>query len=137
MSEDHTPKDYLDNIDAEDGFVPLICSKCKEVFRGWKLKVKCRLCAVPDFPKGVRHITHVAVVYKEVVYSLAAPDRHHHVLRVIYNAHKSCTKNKQGFLDNEGVYVSRQEALEIALSANQVLDISSLRANQLFSEDLW
>lgn len=90
MTTDHTPRDYLDNLEEEeDGFVSLICATCKQVFRGWKLKTVCRICSVPKFPIDVRHITHVAVIHENVTYFLAAPDRHHHVLRMIY---KECGK---------------------------------------------
>lgn len=142
MTSDHTPKDYLDNLEEEDGFVPLICSKCSEVFRGWKLKKVCRLCAVPDFPKGVRHITHVAVQYNGLTYSLPAPDRHHHMLRLIYKVSGPLTlvngnTSVQGFLDNDGNFLDRKEALILATSAKQIKCESSIRSNQLFSEDLW
>jgi hypothetical protein len=132
-----TPRDWLDNLDGEDGFVPLNCQECFLVFRGWKLKKICRICSIPDFPEGIRHIRCVAVIHEGVTYSSPAPDRHHHVLREIYKIKKECTFNTQGFLDNEGVFVNRKEALDIALAAKQVKDINNIHAFQLFSEDLW
>jgi hypothetical protein len=132
-----TPRDWLDNLEHEDGFTPLRCYKCSLDFRGWKLKKVCRICSVPEFPTGIRHITHVAVIHDGVTYSLAAPDRHHHVLREIYKIKEECTFNTQGFLDNQGVFVTRLEAIDIALAANQIKDTSNLRTTGLFSEDLW
>jgi hypothetical protein len=90
----------------------------------------------------VLHITHVAIKYGNhdhlVQYSLPAPSRHSDVIRII----KEDTENPfcfdvQGFLDNEGIFVDRREALDIALKANQIIDINNIRANRLFSEDLW
>lgn len=132
-----TPRDWTDNIREKDGWATLKCSKCKNVFHGWKLKTKCRLCAVPRFPTGIAHITHVAIKYKDVVYSLAAPDRHHHVLRVIHKKHKSTAFNEQGFLTNEGKFVTREEAFVIAKAAAQIRDITKTVSSELFSEDLW
>jgi hypothetical protein len=46
-------------------------------------------------------------------------------------------KNEQGFLTSKNRFVNRQEGLEIALRENQVIDISQIRGNRLFSEDLY
>lgn len=132
-----TPRDWTDNKKEKDGWVPLICSVCTLSFRGWKLKTKCRLCAVPVFPVGKIHITHVAVKYENQVYSLPAPDRHHHVLKVIYKKHNTTAYNKQGFLTNEGKFVTRKEAFAIAKEACQIRDITKNVSGELFSEDLW
>lgn len=43
----------------------------------------------------------------------------------------------QGFLTNEGRFVTRKEALVIALDNNQVLDIDDIRGSDLYSEDLY
>lgn len=127
---------------GDEGKAKLNCIKCGTQFLGWKLKTICRVCAVPVFPVGIRHITHVAIKYgnhdHSVQYSLPAPSRHSHVIRII----KEDTENPfsfdvQGFLDNEGIFVNRREALDIALKANQIIDINNIRANRLFSEDLW
>jgi len=81
-----------------------------------------------------RHITHVAIKYDGKVYSLPRPNRHHHVIRLIGGIHGS---DMQGFLDNEGNFLDRFEALQVALSAGQVIDPVNIRAHRLFSEDLW
>jgi len=46
-------------------------------------------------------------------------------------------ENEQGFLTSKNRFVSREEALEIALKQNQVIDHSQIRGNRLFSEDLY
>ena len=140
MQADYTPKDYLDNLEEVDGFVPLICSVCKDTFRGWKLKKVCRICAVPKFPTDIEHIVSVGIMFDSKLYSCPAPDRHHHVLRLIYAEHgsnRNCNISVQGFVNNKGEFLDRKDALVVALRANQVIDPNSVRANQLFSEDLW
>lgn len=83
---------------------------------------------------GLPRITHVAIQYNGKVYSLPKPNRHHHVIRMIGGIHGP---NMQGFLDNDGRFLDRKAALRVALAAGQVLDPVDIRANQLFSEDLW
>jgi hypothetical protein len=46
-------------------------------------------------------------------------------------------ENEQGFLTSKNRFVSREEALEIALKQNQVIDHSQIRGNKLYSEDLY
>lgn len=46
-------------------------------------------------------------------------------------------ENEQGFLTSKNRFVSRQEALEIALKQKQVIDHSQIRGDRLFSEDLY
>lgn len=46
-------------------------------------------------------------------------------------------EKSQGFITNHNRYVEREEALQIALAANQVLDLKEVRGNRLFSEDLY
>ena len=61
--------------------------------------------------------------------------RHHNILwqsekvsRNIYH---------QGFLTSTGRFVDRKEALIIADTSNQILDIKEIRGNRLYSEDLY
>lgn len=44
---------------------------------------------------------------------------------------------EQGFLTSKNRFVGREEALKIALRENQVIDLSQIRGNQLYSEDLY
>lgn len=86
-------------------------------------------------------ITHVAVRFRGKVYSLLPPNRHHHVLWMI--AEETGAKlvdvngDNQGFLDETGRYLTREQALVSALANKQVKDENDIRAGQLFSEDVW
>lgn len=46
-------------------------------------------------------------------------------------------ERSQGFLTSRNRYVEREEALIIALKNNQVIDMSEIRGDRLFSEDLY
>jgi hypothetical protein len=46
-------------------------------------------------------------------------------------------ENEEGFLTSKNRFVSREEALVIALRENQVINITEIRGNRLFSEDLY
>lgn len=46
-------------------------------------------------------------------------------------------ENEQGFLTSKNRFVSREEALIIALRENQVMNIKEVRGDRLFSEDLY
>lgn len=84
-------------------------------------------------------ITSVAIKFDGQVWSLPPPARHHDVIRWIAESNGVGINgpDEQGFISSDGVFVSRKEALEIALKANQVLNINNIRAGRLFSEDLW
>ena len=99
-------------------------------------------------------ITHVAIKRHGVRYSLPAPNRHHHILWVIAKRNglpdvpevadealltedQDTGEDSQGFLDDQGNYLNREDGLAHALACNQVKDINDIRAGQLFSEDVW
>lgn len=84
-------------------------------------------------------ITSVAIKFDGQVWSLPPPARHHDVIRWIAESNGEGINgpDEQGFISSDGVFVNRTQALEIALAANQVLDVNNVRANRLFSEDLW
>lgn len=71
--------------------------------------------------------------------------RHHNCRDAKYDAlswthnREQITKIKyeEGFITSQGRFVSREEALVIALQNNQVLDISEIRGDRLYSEDLY
>lgn len=81
---------------------------------------------------GNRRITHVAVRYKDKVYSLPAPNRHHDVIRLI---DEEDVQGIQGFLTDKGKFLNRTNALSVALKAGQLKDPAKL--GQLYSEDIW
>lgn len=81
----------------------------------------------------------VAIRYDGHVYSLPRPNRHHHVIRLIASENGVGIQgsDEQGFVTNTGRFVGRVVGLQVALAANQVLDVSNVRAGRLYSEDLW
>lgn len=88
---------------------------------------------------SIHRITHSAVRYHDKVYALEAPNRHWHVIQKICeetgkDMDGSC---EQGFLDDRGKFLSRKNALAVALKAGQVKCPDSIRAGRLFSEDVW
>lgn len=112
---------------------------CVEIVTGDLLVEICRRFNNFVEPAPTQWIERVAIMYEGDLYHLPKPARHHDVIREIarLNAVGIQGADVQGFLDNGGVFVNRTEALAIALSANQVLDVNNIRANLLFSEDLW
>lgn len=84
-------------------------------------------------------ITHVAIRIEGETLSLPGPNRHHHIISE-YHYRTGQTfpdHNEQGFLDSEGRFLNRKQALGVALVAGQVKDPSAVRMNMLFSEDVW
>lgn len=83
-------------------------------------------------------ITHVAIIYKEKTWSLLKPNRHHHI---IYQIHLETGDmgifGEQGFLDQEGNFLNREEALLHAQDCKQLLPDRPLWGDELFSENLW
>ncbi len=85
-------------------------------------------------------ITHVAIRFKGVIWSLPSPYRHHDVIREICEetgAETVDSYNEQGFLDEGGNFLRRKPALAIARLFGQIKDESKVRAGMLTSEDLW
>ena len=73
-----------------------------------------------------------------LVFSLPQPNRHHHILHAMKSLglDTTHTMNEQGFLTNDGWFVGREQARDIAADAGQLLPDARI-CNQLFSEDLW
>ena len=84
-------------------------------------------------------ITHVAIIYEGLVYMMPKPKRHHDVIKFICDTLQIdfIGENIQGFGTDKNVFLDRIEAQKHALVCNQVLDVSKLRGQWLFSEDLW
>lgn len=86
-------------------------------------------------------LTHVAIRFQGKVYSLPAPNRHHHVIGEIIRQTgvKSVDvhDDDQGFLDEKGTYLNRRQALVSADLFDQIKPGTVIRAGQLFSEDVW
>jgi hypothetical protein len=84
-------------------------------------------------------ITHVAIRFKGTTYSLPAPNRHHDVIRhIVETTGVSCVDSRnedQGFLDADGRYLNRRQAMVNAKLNNQFNDRPI--HYQLYSENLW
>lgn len=85
------------------------------------------------------HITAAAILYKDTVYSLPRPARHHDIIRLILETTKesSIEENEQGFLDDQGQFLRRAPALVIAERAGQLLEERPIWGTNLYSENLW
>jgi hypothetical protein len=87
-------------------------------------------------------VTHVAMRFRNVVYSLPAPCRHHHIIADIVEKTKcefvDAHGDDQGFLDASGSYLTRKQALDVA-RLNEQLKPGCMgeRLGQLYSEDVW
>ncbi len=87
-------------------------------------------------------ITHVAIRFQGTVYSLPAPNRHHDVIRKIAEETGADTVpsmgEDQGFLDAEGRYLTRRQALGVAGREGQIKENAlGPEIGKLFSEDVW
>lgn len=83
-------------------------------------------------------ITHVAIKFNGKLWSLPAPNRHHHIISMIHEeTGLSVNNDEQGFLDDAGNFLNRKQALVHALMNDQVKDPNDIKAGRLFSEDVW
>lgn len=82
-----------------------------------------------------------AAIHREGDIDMAGHPRiycgHRHANILWQSAEVSRNPYDQGFLTSQGRFVGREEALQIARENNQVMDITEIRGNQLFSEDLY
>jgi len=85
-------------------------------------------------------LTHVAIRFQGTVYSLPAPNRHHDVIRKIVAETGVDTVDTlgddQGFLDADGNYLRRGQAMVSAAINGQLKD-PAVKRRDLFSEDVW
>lgn len=87
-------------------------------------------------------ITHVAIRFQGTTYSLPAPNRHHDLIRKISEetGQETVTSmgDDQGFIDEEGTYLTRRQALTVAEREGQLKEGAlGTRLGRLFSEDVW
>lgn len=91
-------------------------------------------------------ITHVAIRFRDQIWSLPKPYRHHHVIRLIIWAndhfgdqdilHVDAHGDDQGFLDASGRYLNRRQAHASASLNGQILPGRG-QLHELYSEDVW
>ncbi|CAB4134459.1 hypothetical protein UFOVP273_78 [uncultured Caudovirales phage] len=81
----------------------------------------------------------VAIKYDGKIYSLPSPNRHHDVIRMIAQENGVGIQGPdiQGFVDEEGYFLDRRQALVVAMHFDQVINPKSIRGERLYSEDLW
>lgn len=89
-------------------------------------------------------ITHVAIWRNDTIYALPKPNRHHHIIHSLMPKAERYTDGHwdiQGFLDDQGNFLDREQALRHAAEHHQVIrpdDTNKLyQGSELFSEDLW
>ena len=86
-------------------------------------------------------LTHVAIRFRGIVYSLPAPNRHHHVIGEIIRLTGVETvdapTDDQGFLDENGTFLNRHQALLSAELFDQLKPNEPVRYGMLFSENVW
>ena len=94
-----------------------------------------------EVPVEPAKITHVAVVFREDIYSLPAPNRHHHVIdkirRTVGEEPRDVRWRDEGFLDERGVYLNRRQALLSARAMDQIKSGTTVKGDSLFSVYLW
>lgn len=85
-------------------------------------------------------ITHVAIIRGGTTYSLRAPNRHHDVLFTTLCLFDTSREegDVQGFVDDTGRFLTREEAYVIAKESGQLnRRPDGYDGPKLFSEDLW
>ncbi len=87
-------------------------------------------------------ITHVAVKTPYLTWVLPAPNRHHNVLRAMFDlkVKRYYGQEVQGFLDDSGEFLNRRDAMKLASSNGQLKrdpNPSFYQGDELYSEDLW
>lgn len=101
----------------------------------------------PGFGRVTPGLRIVAAAFRTpegMVLSLPRPARHYHILTWIREqitdgklVGKDWYHIEQGFLDSGGRFRTREESMQIAIDAGQVIKGSTYQHNQLFSEDVW
>lgn len=92
----------------------------------------------------MKPITHVAIVIANKLYSLPKPLRHGNIYKAItlINGQRSQVGQNlpdiQGFLDGDGVFLNRVDALKRVREIGQyIVNPSDIRGERLYSEDVW
>ena len=75
-----------------------------------------------------------AAIKTSIIHSVPQPLRHSDIMCSL--DFESLRNAKQGFLTNEGRFVNRIEAFNIAKAAGQIIHKDDL-TNELYTEDMW
>lgn len=99
---------------------------------------------IEEQAKAELRVVGVAYRVRGMVFSMAAPMRHHNVLREMEDVFIGVRPfrihpDDSGFLLNNGCFATRREAYHIAKAAGQLLprQPGGYDGDELFSEDLW
>ena len=84
-------------------------------------------------------IHQAAILYKDGIWSLPRPARHHHIINHMATClgldHIPYSDMVQGFVDGHGEFFNREQAAKRAL---RILQVKELKAPpDLYSEELW
>lgn len=147
MSYSELAKSFLSDWGLpDDAFGPLsdLLSKVAEEAKlDERKKCMCLAAGVRGTPQTeVPRIVGVALRAPDgTIYSLPAPNRHHHLIQHVVSELKVIervgTDWEQGFVDSEGRWLRRKPALIVATKANQLKPGTVTRGGQLYSEDIW
>ena len=78
----------------------------------------------------------VAIIELDKMYKFPKPKRHHHVIKMMVKKHGfRYVAGEQGFYDENGNFLNREDARNHALECGQVETTD--HDKELFSEDLW
>lgn len=94
--------------------------------------------SLPDGSIGILTIERVAVRFRGVTFSRSKPDRHIDVKNEMRKYLDFYGPHEEGFIDNLGNYLTREEAFELA-KANGQLKMTRVYPENcaLYSEDIW
>lgn len=82
-------------------------------------------------------ITSVAMLYKGSIVVVPRPGRHHDIIEVLARGGEPTpVVGEQGFVNENGNFLNRKEALCEAIRCNQLIRKTNPK-DRLFSEDLW
>lgn len=96
---------------------------------------------IPQVP--LRIMRAATVTPDGVIYSVSPPGRHHNCHQAMYelsDLYGSMHHKEEGFIDSQGNFLSREDAVILARSAQQLYWCGLPKTNpvtELFSEDLW
>ncbi len=87
-------------------------------------------------------ITHVAIRFGGKIWSLPKPNRHHHIMLQIIKdnpeiKYVDAHGDDQGFLNEDGEYLTRAEAFVVAKENGQLRADRPIWYDELYSENLW
>jgi hypothetical protein len=69
-----------------------------------------------------------------VIHSMKSPARHHHILHALHSF-GTAARGEQGFVLNNGTFVNREMAGQIAIVSGQIKELA--HPPKLYTEDLW